>query len=90
MVGERIMPAVESGIKAGDLRQVRPPRPQRPDRRQVVWLMQRRQRHIALEFRQDLRVDQYRPVIVGPAMDDPMSDGDELDLLRLEQPGTGG
>ena len=52
--------------------------------------MQRRQRHIALEFRQDLRVDQYRPVIVGPAMDAPMSDGDELDLLRLEQPGTGG
>ena len=60
MVRERAVAAMERGVEAGDLRQSRPIAQQRPDRRQIVRLMQRRQRHVALEPRQHL-VDRPGP-----------------------------
>ncbi len=50
MVGDRAVAAVEGSIEAGDLRQVRTARAQLADRRQIVRLMQRRQRRIALQI----------------------------------------
>ena len=42
MVGERIVTAMERGIETSDLREVRVSHQQRPDRRQIIGLMQRR------------------------------------------------
>ena len=70
---------MECGIEAGDLRQSRVARAQLADRRQIVGLMQRRQRRIALQTRQHLIVDQHRTVVVGAAMDDTMPGGNEID-----------
>ena len=89
MVGERIVVAMEGGIEAGDLRQCREIAQQRPDRRQVVRLMQRRQRDVALQPRHDRMIDQHRASMIRPAMDDAMADGDGVDVEFVAQPGAG-
>ena len=76
VVGERAVAAMEGGIEAGDLRQVGRAREQRADRREIVRLVQRRQRDVAFEMREHLVVDQHRPVVVGAAVHDAMADGD--------------
>ena len=48
---DRGLVAMERGVEAGDLRQLRRALEQRPDRRQVVRLVQRRERHVFLERR---------------------------------------
>ena len=50
MVNDRAVAAVKRGVEAGDLRQVRETRLDRPDRRKIVRLMQRRQRDITFEL----------------------------------------
>ena len=44
VVGDRVMVAMKRGVEAGDLRQCRKIGEQRADRRQIVRLVQRRQR----------------------------------------------
>ena len=88
MVRERVMVAMKRGVEAGDLRQRRKILQQRADRRQIVGLMQRRQRGEALEARHDGGVDQDRTGVVRPAMDDPMPDGQRVDTKLVSQPGA--
>ncbi len=54
MIRERAVAAVEGGVEAGDLRQFGEARADRADRRQIVGLMQRRERNVALEMREHL------------------------------------
>ena len=76
VVGKRAVAAMKGGVEAGDLRQIRKARADRADRRQVVGLMQRRERNVALESRKHVVVDQDRPIVVRAAMDDAMADRD--------------
>ena len=50
MVRDRAVTAVERSVETGDLRQLRTAREQRADRRQIVRLVERRQRDVALEM----------------------------------------
>ena len=88
VIRQRMMRAVEGGVEAGDLRKVGRACAERMDRREVVGLMQRRQRRVALEVREHLVVDHDRLVVSRSAMNDPMADGDRLELLRRAQPGS--
>ena len=74
--------AVERGIEAGDLRQLRRALEQAPDRREVVRLMQRRERNQLLERRHHVRIDAHRLREVEPAVHDAMSDADQLVAAR--------
>jgi len=78
--------AVEGGVEAGDLRQFGAAREQCVDRRQIIGLVQRSERNVALEMRQHLGVHLHGAVVVGAAMHDAMANGDEIDLLRRAQP----
>jgi hypothetical protein len=51
-------------------------------------LMKRRQRDVALELRYDLPGHTYRPGEVGTSVNNSMSDGKEIDFLRVAQPVT--
>jgi hypothetical protein len=73
VVGQSVVIAVKRGIEAGDLRKAWKIFQERADRRQVVRLMQRRQRCITLQPAHHVMVDQHRPVVVGTAVDHPMS-----------------
>ena len=75
VVRDRVVVAVKRGIEAGDLRKRRKVGQQRADRRQIMRLMQRRQRDEPLQPRHDAMIDQHRPVIVRTAMNDAMTDG---------------
>ena len=88
-IGRRGMAAMERGVEAGDLRQLRKALADRADRRKVVRLVQRRERHEALELRDHLVVDQNRLRVDRPAMDDAMPDGGKVDAVLLPQHGAG-
>ena len=66
---------MEAGVETGHLRQVRPGRGDRTDRRQVVRLVQWRERDERGERRQDRLGHQHRAVEPRPAMHHPMADG---------------
>ena len=89
VVGERIMSAVKGSVEAGDLRKCWKIGQQRPDRRQVMRLMQRRQRDEAFQPRHDGMIDQHRPVVIRPAMNDAMADRNRGDAKLIPQPGAG-
>ena len=88
VVGERIMIAVECGIEAGDLRQRREILRQGFDRSEIMRLMQRRQRYVALQARHDGLIDQHRLGMIRPTMHDAMADRNRVDL-KLTQPRAG-
>jgi hypothetical protein len=50
---------------------------QHADRRQVVRLVQRRQRNVLLERRDDRRVQQHRRCVFETAVNDAMADADQ-------------
>ena len=78
---------MEGSIETGDLRHPRKAASHDPDRLQVMGLMQRRERHQRLKRLEDGFVDQHRAGIGRAAVDDPVSDGDELaPFLMLAQP----
>ncbi len=60
VVRDLVVVAVKGRIEAGDLRQSRKIGQQRPDRRQIVGLMQRCQRNVTFQTRHDRMVDQHR------------------------------
>ena len=82
MVGQRAMTAVKGGIEAGDLRKAGAAREQRSNGRQVIGLVERRQRNIALKLRYDVGVQQHWLVVVRPAVDHSMTDRSDLDLAN--------
>ena len=75
VVRDLVMVAVKGRIEAGDLRQCGKIGKQGADRRQIMRLMQRRQRREALQTRDYAMVDQHGPIIIRTAMHDPMADG---------------
>src|SRR5262245_533577 len=74
---------VKRRVETGDLRQTRPPFEQKRDWRQVVGLVQRRQRNESLQRLEDIAVDENRPRESGSAVHHPVSDRLELDALAL-------
>ena len=74
---DRRLAAVERGVEAGHLRQLRQPLEQHPDRRQVVRLVQRRERDVLFERREHRRIDAHRLGVLEAAVHDPMTDADE-------------
>ena len=76
VVRDLVMVAVKGRVEAGDLRQRRKSGKQSADRRQIVGLMQRRERREALQTRDHAVVDQHGPVVIRTAMHDPVADGE--------------
>jgi hypothetical protein len=68
--------AVKSGIKAGNLQDVRLPFQNCADRGNVVWLMQRRQWDEPVQFAQQGFRDGDRSAMSWTTMYDAMADGD--------------
>ena len=86
VIRQGVMTAMKSGVETCDLRQFGPGSEQQSDRREVVGLVQRRQRDVALQARDNLLVDDDRLVEIGAAMNDAVADRDEGGLLRLAEP----
>ncbi len=72
---DRGLATVERGIEARDLRQVRRAGEQRPDRREVVRLVQRRERDVLLECGEHRRVDAGGLGVLETPVHDAMADG---------------
>ena len=70
----RGLAAVEGGVEAGDLRHARVERHGEADGREIVGLVQRRQRLERREPIEDRGIDQHRPGMAGPAMHHPVAD----------------
>src|SRR5271170_4104260 len=86
-LGEIRLRAVEGRVEAGDLGNLRRALHDRADRREVVRLMQGRER---LEFREIIEhrlCNPYRLDIVEAAMDDAVTEGDNRSLLQQGAPG---
>ena len=77
------MRAVKRGVEAGDLRHAGKCGPGRGDARQIVRLVQRRERDQRCEPLHGLVGDQDRRRKVQPAMDDAMADGGNPRLRKL-------
>ena len=68
---------MEGRVEACHLRQLRQPLQQEPDGRQVVRLVQRRERHELLERVEHCGVRAHRPRVFHAAVHHPMSDAGE-------------
>src|SRR4051812_27331051 len=77
---------MKSGIEACNLRQLGGAPRQRPDGRQVVRLMQGRQRNERLELGERSRVDEHGVGEARAPMDDSMPDGDDATLAEHAAP----
>src|SRR3954471_10812409 len=86
VVRHQIVAAVKRRVETRNLREVRRTGREGPDRRQIVRLMQRRERYIAVEPRQYVRIDDNRLIKLRPAVNDPMPDGGRIDLEIIAQP----
>ena len=86
MVRNGTVAVMKGGIEAGNLKQFRSTHQQRPDRCEVVRLMQRCEGNVLLETRDHALVDDDWPVIFRPAMDDPVANRDEVEALGLPKP----
>ena len=73
-------------IEAGDLGQPRPVRHDRPDRRQIVRLVQRRERDIAFEAAKNLLRDNNRLIEFRASMHDPVADRNWVDVTFIAKP----
>ena len=71
------MAAMKGGVETGHLRNLRPQRLDRTNRRQVVRLMQRRQRNQPLQCREQRRVNPHRCGMVDAAMHHPVAHGQQ-------------
>ena len=85
-IGHCTVAAMERGIETGDLRKIGKAAKKRANWRQIVRLVQRRERHEALQVRENFGVDSDRPVVVWAAVDDAMTDRSRYELLRFAQP----
>ena len=87
MIGKRAVAAMECSIEASDLRQFRPAQENDADRREIVRLMQRRQRDVTRKAREHGFVYPDRLAEFRAAMHHPMPHRDKIDALRLPEPG---
>ena len=78
---------MKGGVEAGDLRQTGQQVPDDLDAAQVVRLVQRRERRERLDPRHDLVVDPDRAGKIGPAVDDPVADRDQVGSIDLPEHG---
>ena len=76
---------MKRGIEAGDLRQLRPALEQQADRREVVRLMQRRERHELFEHGDDIGVEPHRLRILHAAVHHPVADRRELEAAAVRR-----
>lgn len=76
VVGDCGVGAMKGSIEAGNLSHFGPAGHEHPDRRKIVWLVERCERTELLQLREHFFVDENRPVIAGAAMNDAMPDGD--------------
>src|SRR4051812_37317779 len=83
VIRDRAVAAMESGVEAGDLRQIGGTRKDCANGRKVMGLMKRRERGQALEIADHLLVYQNRTVVVGTAMHHAMPNGARIDLLLV-------
>ena len=90
MVGDLAVAAVKRRVEARDLDQFRPTREQCLNGREVIRLMQRRKRDVALETGQHCMIDDHRSIILRATMNHTMADGGQGEGLRLPQPISGG
>src|SRR5438477_6425174 len=74
---------MERSVEAGDLRKLRQSLEQRTYWRQVVRLMQRRERYVFLERADHGRIEAHRLRVLESAVNDAMSDTDEPMLGEL-------
>jgi hypothetical protein len=65
-------------IETGDLGKIGKSVEKHPDRREIVRLMQRRQRDILLELLENVRVDDHGCAVFRSAMHDAVSDRDRV------------
>ena len=89
MISNRAVASVEGCIEAGNLRQIGKKRENGADGREIVRLMQRRKRHIALEAGEHLCIYENRLVVLRAAMHDPVTDRAWRHALLFTQPCTG-
>ena len=90
MVGDFAMAAVKRRVEARDLDQFRPTREQCLNGREVIRLMQRRKRNVALKISQHRMIDDDRSIILRATVSHAMADGGQGEGLRLPQPISGG
>ena len=88
-VGVRRMVSVEGGVEAGDLRHLGRDLHREADRREIVRLVQRRERLVAGEPAEDALVDPHRMVELGPPVNDTVADSPKLEAFERRQPGAG-
>src|SRR5947207_5822087 len=79
----RRLRAMERGVEAGDLRKLWQSLEQRAYRRQVVRLMQRRERYVFFERAEHGRAEAHGLRVLESTVDDAMSDTDEPMLGEL-------
>ena len=83
---EQWLSPVHRGVEAGDLGQGRIAREQRPDRSEVVRLVQRRKRDQLLELRDDRGIDANRLLEAAAAVGDTMPDRRESVVAAVPRP----
>src|SRR5262245_30846270 len=88
VVSQRAVSAMECRVEASDLRQIGTSFEQRSDRRQIVRLVERSKRNVALETVQHLCINLNGTGIFRSAMDDPMADCGKAETLALTKPGS--
>ncbi len=77
------MPAMEGRVEAGHLQNLRLPLQDRPDWRQIVWLMQRSERHETREAVEHKFADDGRRAVVRTAVNDTVADDDRQPTADL-------
>ncbi len=86
---DALLSLVEGGVETGDLRQIRLHLLHGTDRRQVVRLMQRRQRDEVLEAAHRFRCHQQGSRVVGAAMHDAVADAGQNTALETRAKQSG-
>ena len=80
---ERRLATVKSGVEACNLRHVRQAFEQRPDRREIVRLMQWRQRNEFFELGHHRRIDQHRRTVGDTSVHHAVADCREVMLRKI-------
>ena len=87
-VGHLGMAAMEGGVEAGDLGNPGAALADHADGRQVVGLVQRRQRGVGIQPRQDVVIDQHRLGQLGAAVHHAMAHGQRRAAEVAAEPGA--
>jgi hypothetical protein len=86
VIGDGWVLAMEGRIEARDLGQPWPVHHDRPDRRQIVRLVQRRERDIAFEAAENLLRDNNRLIEFRASVHDPVADRNWVDVTFIAKP----